>query len=399
MSSGLLITPTIASTLADAVYGIREVGDVRRGTAERLGAVTPGLEGPQPFGANETFESFDLSGSAVAGRSGAGVLSSKTGFGMVVPGTGKYAGDIAVVCRGTAIGQDWLSNFNAAIASGPGGLAVHAGFCRVFDSMKDEVETALRGKNPRSIHVVGHSLGGAIANLFAMRFALQKRANVCLYTFGAPRPGTSPFVERMQSEIPGGNVKRVYAMSDVVPMVPIWPFLHTPLNPGGLRVERGGQLLSLSSHYMSNYKPAVYLKDWNSLTSDSAQIDDKKSIDFWVDKASAALPMSSVGLWALSKAMKGILALIERAVGAFVTTGLTILDTVAQAIHKGIKFVGDVVTGAVKKLIKGVAHFLGRVINTAEDITLAFLRYVLGLLFNFIGGMARRAINGIKYIT
>ena len=318
---------------------------------------------------------------------------------MVVPGTGKYAGDIAVVCRGTAIGQDWLSNFNAAIASGPGGLAVHAGFCRVFDSMKDEVETALRGKNPRSIHVVGHSLGGAIANLFAMRFALQKRANVCLYTFGAPRPGTSPFVERMQSEIPGGNVKRVYAMSDVVPMVPIWPFLHTPLNPGGLRVERGGQLLSLSSHYMSNYKPAVYLKDWNSLTSDSAQIDDKKSIDFWVDKASAALPMSSVGLWALSQAMKGILALIERAVGAVVTAGLTILDAVAQTIHKGIKFVGDVVTGAVKKLIKGVAHFLGRVINTAEDITMAFLRYVLGLLFNFIGGMARRTINGIKYLT
>src|SRR6056297_3009578 len=112
MSSGLLITPTIASTLADAVYGIREVADVRQGTAERLGAVTPGLEGPQPTGAVETFESFDLSGSAVAGRSGAGMFASKTGFGMVVPGKGKHSGDIAVVCRGTAINQDWLSNLN-----------------------------------------------------------------------------------------------------------------------------------------------------------------------------------------------------------------------------------------------------------------------------------------------
>ena len=74
---------------------------------------------------------------------------------------------------------------------------------------------------------------------------------------------------------------------------------------------------------------------------------------------------------------------------SIVTAGLTILDAVAQTIHKGIKFVGDVVTGAVKKLIKGVAHFLGRVINTAEDITLAFLRYVLGLLFNFKDTLSR----------
>lgn len=396
MSSGLLITPTIAATLADAVYGIREIGDVRRGTAERLGTVAPGIAGPMPMGAVETFDCFDLSGSAVAGQSGMGMLSSKTGFGMVVPGKGKHAGDVAVVCRGTAIGQDWLSNLNAALAIGPGGLPVHAGFCRVFNSMKDDIDAALRGRNPTSIHVVGHSLGGAIANLFAMRFALQKRANVCLYTFGAPRPGTSPFVARMQSEVPFGNIKRVYAMSDVVPMVPIWPFFHAPENPGGLRVERGGQLLSISAHFMSNYKPAVFLREWDQLTSDSAGIDDKKSIDYWVDKASAAVPLSAPGLWALSKAMKGILYLIERALGAVVTSGLTLLDTVAQVIHKGITVIGDVVTSAVRRLISGISHFLGRVMEVAGDITLGFLRYVLGLLFNVIAGFARRAIEGIR---
>ncbi|MBM2323501.1 MULTISPECIES: lipase family protein [Marivita] len=395
MSSGLLITPTIASTLADAVYGIRQVADVRQGTAERLGAVTPGLEGPQPTGAVETFDSFDLSGSAVAGRSGAGMFASKTGFGMVVPGKGKHSGDIAVVCRGTAINQDWLSNFNAAVSVGPGGLPVHTGFCRVYNSMVEGIENALRGSNPSTIHVVGHSLGGAIANLFAMRFALQKRANICLYTFGAPRPGTPPFVFRMHTAIPNGNIKRVYAMSDVVPMLPIFPFYHAPMNPGGLRVDRGGQLLSINSHFMSNYKPAVFLKNWNELTSDSAQIEDKKSIDFWVGKACSALPMSTLGIWALGNAIKGILSLMGTAVGGVVTAGLTLVDSIAQMIHKGIKL-GELVADAVRKLISGISHFLGRAINTAEDLTLGFLKYVLGLLFGFIATIARRAIDSIR---
>lgn len=394
MPAAPLIPPTVAATLADAVYGIREVSDIRRGTAERLGSVNPGQEGPQPMGAVETFDCFDLSGGAVAGRSGMGMLAKKSGFGMVVPGAGKFAGDVAVVCRGTAIGQDWLSNLNAALAIGPGGLPVHAGFCRVYNSMKDDIMAAMRGRNPTSIHVVGHSLGGAIANMFAMHFALEKRANVCLYTFGAPRPGTGPFVSRMQSEVPFGNIKRVFAMSDVVPMVPIWPFLHTPASPGGLRVERGGQLLSIDAHFMSNYKPAVFLREWAELTNESASIDDKKSVDYWVAKASAAAPFSAPCLWALGKAMKGILYLIERAVGAALTVGLTLLDSVAQAIHRGIALIGDLVTSAVRKLIEGIGYFLGRVLTVSGDITLSFLRYVLGLMFQSIAGLARRAIEG-----
>jgi hypothetical protein len=75
------------------------------------------------------------------------MFASKTGFGMVVPGKGKHSGDIAVVCRGTAINQDWLSNFNAAVSVGPGGLPVHTGFCRVYNSMVEGIENALRGSN------------------------------------------------------------------------------------------------------------------------------------------------------------------------------------------------------------------------------------------------------------
>jgi pimeloyl-ACP methyl ester carboxylesterase len=300
-----------------------------------------------------------------------------------------------VVCRGTAIGQDWLSNLNAALAVGPGGLPVHAGFARVYRSMKDDVAAALRGTNPRSIHVVGHSLGGAIANLFAMQFALEKRANVCLYTFGAPRPGTVPFVKAMGAEIPVGNVKRVYAMADVVPMVPIWPFLHAPANPGGLRVERGGQLLSVSAHFMGNYKPAVFLRDWGAMTADSATIPDLKSVDYWIGRASEAVPWSAPALWALGKAMKAVLAMVERAVGVVLTAGLTLLDGIAQALHAGVVSGGAAVTGAVRKLIEGIFRFLGRAVSAVENLTVAFLRYVLGLLYQSLVAVARRALGRI----
>jgi hypothetical protein len=64
-------------------------------------------------------------------------------------------------------------------------------------------------------------------------------------------------------------------------------------------------------------------------------------------------------------------------------------------IHKGIKL-GELVADAVRKLISGISHFLGRAINTAGDLTLGFLKYVLGLLFGFIATIARRAIDSIR---
>lgn len=62
------------------------------------------------------------------------------------------------------------------------------------------------------IHITGHSLGGALASLFAFELGLIRsrqitttaslklqetihRANVSMYSYGAPRVGNQPFVE------------------------------------------------------------------------------------------------------------------------------------------------------------------------------------------------------------
>lgn len=349
------------------------------------------------MGVSPLLDGFDLSGSAIAGESGPPLLSKATGFGMIVEGKGRYAGDIAVVCRGTASWRDWLTDFNASLMSGPAGLPVHTGFGRTYNTMRDGVNSGLRGKNPTNIHVVGHSLGGALASLFAMQFADEKRANVHLYTFGAPRPGTGMFSSALNAGVGGAQIKRVFARADVVPMVPLWPFEHPD---AGLRTERGGSIIAVSSHFMSNYMPAVFQKDWGALSTESANSFDVKSIDDWLDIAGAQMGggWSSTALWALGKALKGILAIIKGTVGFAIIGAATVIDTIVMALHRGITFIGEQISYWTRKLIEGIMAFMGRAATTVQDMSRAFLRYVIELFFRSLASIASRAIDGLPKV-
>lgn len=97
-----------AAKLADAVYGIRADANFARGIAAR------GVRGLE--------SDFDIGATIIAqGTSGAGAISQRSGFALVVPGRGARANELAVVTRGTATTYDWLSNLNVAIARGPRG--------------------------------------------------------------------------------------------------------------------------------------------------------------------------------------------------------------------------------------------------------------------------------------
>ncbi|MEL6206191.1 MAG: lipase family protein [Pseudomonadota bacterium] len=388
------ISPTIAASLADGVYGVREVSNISQAVAERLGSVTPGVEaGPQPMGVSELFDAFEVQGTAVTGVSGAPMLTKSTGFGMVLKGKGRFKGDLAVVCRGTATWRDWLTDFNAGLAPGPGNYPVHTGFARTYNRMRPGMNDGIRklSPNPTNIHVVGHSLGGALATLFAGQFVLEKRANVHLYTFGSPRAGTMPFTSMLEEGLTGGRMKRVYALADVVPMVPIFPFSHTA---GGLRTNRGGQFLSINSHLMTNYMPAVFGRSWSALSVEDRGMMDFKSIDSWLDYAIDfdGRPFSSTMLWALGKALKGILAIIKAALGTALTATITIIDGIAMALAKGVRFLGDQISSMVRRLVQGVMRFMNRAWHTVGDITERFLRYMLELLFDSMAQIARGAM-------
>lgn len=72
---------------------------------------------------------------------------------------------------------------------------------------------------------------------------------VKLYTFGAPRVGLSNFANHTQNALQG--VYRCVHAGDPVPMVPVWPFVHTTYE----YILNSSPSISPGAHSMSNPTP------------------------------------------------------------------------------------------------------------------------------------------------
>jgi len=79
---------------------------------------------------------------------------------------------------GSDDGSDWAHNLNAG-SSGWHGSTVHAGFKSYVQSLESCIESYYSTHNPSKM--VGHSLGGAAASLYAL-----KKGLLTTHTFGAP---------------------------------------------------------------------------------------------------------------------------------------------------------------------------------------------------------------------
>ena len=91
--------------------------------------------------------------------------------------------------RGTVSLRNWLSDFHCATTGGP---ARHSGFEHCWQRLRPQVEAWLEATQPANLTIVGHSLGGAMAQLAAMAIAARWRIErvVC---FGAPLVGRKNF--------------------------------------------------------------------------------------------------------------------------------------------------------------------------------------------------------------
>ncbi|KAF7365038.1 Lipase-3 domain-containing protein [Mycena venus] len=106
----------------------------------------------------------------------------------------------------------------------PAGLKIHSGFRDehqlTADEIRTEVQRLIADKGAKQVTVVGHSLGGALAELDALSLRLQlpQDIGVNAVTFGTPRVGTSDFVKFFDSQVT--DFKRVNNENDLVPIVP-----------------------------------------------------------------------------------------------------------------------------------------------------------------------------------
>ncbi len=130
--------------------------------------------------------------------------------------------EVIVSFRGTNEPKDIISNVSAELVTRPGCLGkVHQGFYRDEEKVSRAILEAVSGA--RVIHVTGHSLGGALATLFAQRLSDSGYPVGQVATFGAPRCGDSRYRKFYSVEI-----QRYANDGDLVPLLPPahWGYRH-----------------------------------------------------------------------------------------------------------------------------------------------------------------------------
>jgi triacylglycerol lipase len=390
------LTPGEAAAIAAGVYLLQ-----RRSLSELR-------ENGQVLGCENLFTVDD--GLVFKAASGMAGFKAISGFGYVAVGKGKFAGDMLIATRGTLggkLGPDWMSNYNIGMQLGPTGLPVHAGFHEVWKSSHQAIAAFMRNRNPTRIHCVGHSLGGALATLNADFFTGSKIAGVSLYTFGSPRTGDMLFsrsLTRRMTASHGCSIYRVYHPSDPVPMIPLFPFLHLPTGPGtALQVSNDiHNLVSSDAHSMADsYEKAVASLSWNDMEKSSMpRPDEQRQVKAWLERAAegkGGMLMGSAKLLSMiGRAMKWLLAtagaLIANETSASITAGLTVLDQLAWMLTRAAHLSKELGV-ALSALIGAIFSFLGRRIVQVNDISVAFVRWVLDLLFTTLRATAYRAVD------
>jgi len=126
-----------------------------------------------------------------------------------------------IIIRGTANNANVLSDVDVRLVSDTRtGIRLHKGFRDAAVTIMQIIDTTKTLEH--TVHVTGHSLGGAVAQIIGMW--LHKRGkNVQIYSYGSPKVS--------DQVLSGGQPThwRVVRRSDPIPFTPPWPYRHTGL--------------------------------------------------------------------------------------------------------------------------------------------------------------------------
>ena len=136
-------------------------------------------------------------------------------------------GSVVLAFRGTLVAEDltsvldWLNDFHSEHTEAQGFPGrIHAGFLDSLNSVWTGVIDTLEGGDhttsipwKKKLYITGHSKGGAVAQLAAVRL---QALNPTVVTFAAPMCGDAEFA----AMYPEGILTRYEAESDIVPFLP-----------------------------------------------------------------------------------------------------------------------------------------------------------------------------------
>jgi triacylglycerol lipase len=132
---------------------------------------------------------------------------------------GERADAVVLAFAGTdpAVWETLATDFNPPI----GPSHTHVGFQAAMDAVRNDIDAAvaLSRASGKPLFIAGHSLGGALAGLAALRAAEGDQAPRAVYVFGMPRAGDKDFRDAYNAKL--GNVTyRLAHGRDIVSRVP-----------------------------------------------------------------------------------------------------------------------------------------------------------------------------------
>ena len=126
-----------------------------------------------------------------------------------------------IVIRGTANVNNLQSDIDVRLVDDARtGISLHKGFRDASITIMEILDNSHTVEH--TVHITGHSLGGAIAQIIGMW--LHKRGNnVQIFSYGSPKVSNQV--------LSGGQPThwRVVRRSDPIPFTPPWPYSHTGL--------------------------------------------------------------------------------------------------------------------------------------------------------------------------
>ena len=383
------LTPKLAAGIASKVYEVRDQEDWNDIATRGASIVDTTLDIDGNF-------TVDVAKGRFNGTSGGNILRSKSGFGYIASGVGTRQNEVLIAIRGTVTAYDWVTDAMQSVKIGPSGYPVHAGFETTFESFRPTIREFLGAAKtkPTAIHVIGHSLGGALATLTA-DFLAQQHISTRLYTFGCPRTGFESFSRNLTRQLGAENIFRVHHSADPVTMVPIFPFIHAPLNDNGYLLPWDGGAISFAAHKMGNYINSIGDSNWDAMKR-APSPGTFAQAESWLEAASkqgnVVKMYSAKSLWMIMKCMEWILDMIGKGIGLELLGAVTVVDVLAKLLYQGT--LASIKVGSyVLSLINAIMKFLGRTVVAGTNITVNFIGWVLNLLFNFISSTAQLALQ------
>lgn len=388
------LNPTQIFVLSDKAYELKKTFShvVKRDLANAL-----------PFVSVETLKPI----TATSGL----ITPVSSGFGFMAQLNGGRSREIVIATRGTThCREDYGTDINAIPTLGPTGHAIHKGFGTTFKSYVQQLNEFIQQQNlgfkPTAVHCMGHSLGGALANLNAAACA-ELGLNSYLYTVAAPRVGMVPYAEHLSKKMKAAHVYRVANEADIVTMVPCYPFVHSPYVHGTYLLEGGMLKINPMQHMLANGYGSMVNSSWKqmqSLTQGKQQqlenslypANNKEAGQFEQLAKMPGAMFSGRLLKLINKAIHDMLARLGAqsllSVGHYRTGAFTVLDQMAeilaryaQASHKQAKEVAG--------MLNAIMAYLGRSTHALADASVATIRWVFNLLHQSVNAMARQAIQ------